>query len=80
MLNESVSFLECLVVWVLAIELPSWLGVCVLFVVLCLGCFLGFLVGSWAWEKTFCMLLGSAWAMLGLPSYVGREQLGVMLN
>jgi hypothetical protein len=37
-------------------------------VVLCLGCFLGFLLGSWAWEQAFSMLLGSTWAMLGIPS------------
>jgi hypothetical protein len=29
---------------------------------------LGFLLGSWAWEQVFSMLLGSAWAILGLPS------------
>ena len=39
-----------------------------------LGCFLGFLVGSWAWEQVFCMQLGSAWAMLGIPS----SQVGLM--
>jgi hypothetical protein len=46
----------------------TYFCVCVLGCVFGLGCFLGFLVGSWAWEKPFCMLLGSAWELLGLPS------------
>jgi hypothetical protein len=33
-----------------------------------LVCFWGFVLGSWAWEQVFSMLLGSAWELLGLPT------------
>ena len=47
---------------------PTCFFVCVLSCVFCFGRFLVFLVGSWAWEKLFSMLLGSAWELLGLPT------------
>jgi hypothetical protein len=72
--NEIVTTFLSLVVVDGLFEYPSYFFVCVLGCVFCLGCFWGFVLGSWAWEKLFCMLLGSAWAMLGIPSYVGREQ------
>ncbi len=51
---------------------PTYFFVCVLVVVLCLGCFLGFVLGSWAWEKVFSMLLGLAWELLGNPKFPSR--------